>query len=138
MIHRQFEEVYPKIKSYSNEGNTALEELDFDYAEQCFQDALGLIPEPKNEFSATAWLYAALGDVYYQQDSYDAALDAFTQAYNASEGYHNPYIVYMLGKIYYELGVMNKAKEFLTMAYMVAGEDIFLDDDGKYLMIVDR
>lgn len=138
VLHRQFDEVYPKIKSYSNKGNTVLEEANFDYAEQCFQDALELIPEPKNEFSATTWLYAALGDVYYQQGAYTAALDAFMGAYNGSEGYYNPYVVYMLGKIYYELGVMNKAKEFLTMAYMVAGEDIFLEDDGKYLEMVEK
>ena len=28
-----------------------------------FQNALNLIPEPREEFSATTWLYAGLGDV---------------------------------------------------------------------------
>lgn len=136
-IYKEFESVYPEIEALSKKGNQAIEDDDLDYARKCFQDALELVPEPQEEFSATTWLHAGLGEVYFIQDKYDTSLEHFMYAYNANEGYSNPYILYMLGKCYYELDNVIKAKEFLTQAYMLAGEDIFQGDNQKYINLVE-
>lgn len=137
-IHRKFEAVYPEIEVLSKEGNQAIEDDNLDYAIECFQNALNLIPEPREEFSSTTWLYAGLGDVYFIQDEYDTSLEYFMRAYNENEDYSNPYVLYMMGKCYYELDNVIKAKEFLKQAYMLVGEDIFQGDNQKYINLVER
>lgn len=128
-----YEELYEIIKELSEKGDKAMERKDFLKAEEHWEEALTLVPEPKNQYAAATWLYAALGDLYFLQNRFDEAKVDFELAYSAMDGVTNPFVQYMLGKTYYKLGNMEKAKELLAIAYMNAGEEIFEDDDKVYL-----
>ena len=52
---------------------------------------------------------------------------------NVLAGLGNPYVHLRLGQAYFELGNFDKSADELSRAYMGAGMDIFMEDDGKYL-----
>ena len=52
-------------------------------------------------------------------------------------GLGNPYIHFRLGQTYFENGIMDKAADELTRAYMGAGLEIFMEDDPKYLAFLE-
>lgn len=135
-IHRKFEASFDKIEELSKEGNAAIEEDDLDYALECFENALELIPDPKEIFSAATWLYAGMGEVYFLSYDYEQSLEVFQKALQSCGGEENPYISYMLGASYYELGQTDTAKTYLQKAYDMAGEHIFKGDGEKYLKLV--
>lgn len=126
------EELYEKIIEWSEDGDAMLEEEDFDGAIEKYQAALELLPEPKYDWEAGTWLYAALGDANYLSSRYSEAEGYLQEALKCPDGLGNPFILLRLGECYYELNNMEKAKEYLLQAYMCEGEDIFEDEEEKY------
>jgi len=126
------DKLYEKIVEWSEDGDAMLEEEDFDGAIEKYQSALELLPEPKYDWEAGTWLYAALGDANYLSSRYSEAEGYLQEALKCLDGLGNPFILLRLGECYYELDNMEKAKEYLLQAYMCEGEDIFEDEEEKY------
>src|SRR5690606_10985500 len=114
----------------SEAGNECCDEEDYEGAIENWQQALALLPEPRQDWEAATWLYASLGDAYYQSDAYDMARDILYEALNCPEGQANPFIHYMLGKSLLRLD-NERAVDVLLRAYMLDGTDIFDSDDEE-------
>lgn len=114
-------------------GNAAVEEGDFDAALLHFEKALALIPKPKTDWDVATWVYTAIGDTYFIIGNFNEAADALYDAYNCPDGHSNPFVLLRLGQALFELGQMEKAEEYLMRAYMLEGNEIFKDEDQKYL-----
>ena len=50
------DELYDRIEELSETGNEAMESEDYAKAISCFQEALDILPEPKEDWEAYLWL----------------------------------------------------------------------------------
>ena len=94
------------------------------------------MPDPKEEWEAATWIYAALGDMFYFLEKYEEALDNLNYAMMCPNGRANPFILLRWGEAYYELDKKEQAKKYLLEAYMMEGTEIFEDEDEKYFDLV--
>lgn len=126
------EEAYSKITEYCRQGDMLLEDGNTELAYENYISALDLIPNPKINYEAATWIYVALGDIYLSLKDYEKARDSYYDAMNCPNGMTNPYVLLRLGETLVETKDDENAKEYLLRAYMLVGDDIFLEEDEKY------
>lgn len=129
------EEVQEHMEVLSLQGEEALDQGRYEEALDLYNQALSILPEPREKWEAYVWLKAAMGDACFLLDRFDAGLDHFYEAYtSAGPKNMNPFIVYRLGQLYRRVGDEENAIEFLMKAYMLEGDSIFEDpEDLIYL-----
>jgi tetratricopeptide (TPR) repeat protein len=130
------DKIYDKIVDLCNEGEGLFSNSLYDKALKKYLKALDLLPLPKEQWDASTWIYSAIGDVYFAKNDYQAASDYFYDAFNCPEGYYNPFILLRLGQSLFEQGDFEKAKEYLLRAYMLEGDEIYEDEEEKYLNLI--
>ncbi|HRG38303.1 MAG TPA: hypothetical protein PK289_07220 [Bacteroidia bacterium] len=118
-----------RIEELSIEGNTFMDDALYEKAIQKFSKALDLVPAPKMEWGESLWLFASIGDAYFQLKKYKEAFENFMQAYKCPDGNSNPFVNLRIGQCYYELHDEKNAIEYLLRAYMIEGIEIF--DEAK-------
>ncbi|MBS9775038.1 MAG: hypothetical protein KGV59_07795 [Tenacibaculum sp.] len=97
-----------------------------------YEKGLSLVPNPKYDWEISTHLYVALGDAYLNLREFEMANNFYNQALKCPDALSNAYIYLGLGQSYYELENMEQAKNTLISAYMLAGKEIFEDEDDKY------
>ena len=98
-----------------------------------YEEALTLLPEPLEEYEPSAWLISSIGDVYFFDEKYEEALAQFEHAMGCVDSEDNPYLYLRAGQCYFEMGQMEEAEEALHEAYLIEGEEIFDEEEPKYL-----
>lgn len=133
------EEIEDKLDELSELGNTEMDNENFIEAIKYYKQALDIIPQPKDEYEASGWLYASIGDAYFFIDEYTASLDNFLKAYKiCGTEEMNPFILLRIGQNYYNLNNKPQAIDFLLRAYMLDGEDIFEDEEEYFEFLKDN
>ena len=127
------DEIYNKITELSSKGENQFNKGIYTSALKYYYRALDLVPAPKTEWDAAFWLYTAIGDSYFMQHEFDKSRHAFHDAYNSADGRENPFVNLRLGQCYFELDALQKAEEYLMLAYMLEGKDIFEGEDKKFV-----
>lgn len=95
-----------------------------------YNKAWKLIPEPKNDWEASTWILAAIGDVCFLGGFYDSAKKALRYAMTCPDAVGNPFLHLRLGQVQFETQDLDaSADEF----YMGGGDEIFASEDAKYL-----
>jgi tetratricopeptide (TPR) repeat protein len=125
-------EIYANIERLSDDGNDLFDNEDYSGAIARWDRALALVPDPKTEWEASTWLYASIGEARYKEGSLDLAREALFDALNCPDGQVNPLVHYRLGQCQIKLGDEKGGIEHLLSAYMLAGEDVFEDDEGEF------
>jgi tetratricopeptide (TPR) repeat protein len=95
-----------------------------------WEQALNLIPNPKQEYEAANWLYSSIRDGYFMLNNFEESAAYFTKA--KFGGYDNPFIMLRLGQSFYATNKLEEALEYLLRAYMLEGKEIFKGEDKKY------
>lgn len=126
------DKIYDEILSLSNDGDLLVEESKYDEAIEKYLKALELVPSPKNKWEAATWIYTALGDTCFINENYKEGKEYLYDAINCPDGLDNPFILMRLGQCLYEMGEIDKSKEYLLKAYMLEGVHIFEEEDDKY------
>ncbi len=126
------EEAYLKITNYCQQADALLDDGKTELAYENYTKALDLVPNPKVNYEAATWIYVALGDIYLSQKNFEKARDSYYDAMNCPNGTTNPYVLLRLGETLVETNDQENAKEYLLRAYMLVGDDIFLEEDEKY------
>ncbi|WP_060478009.1 MULTISPECIES: tetratricopeptide repeat protein [Pseudomonas] len=125
------EKILAKINSHAEKGNNFIDNEQYDSAIAEWSKALDILPEPKNDWEAYAWLSASIGDALYHKKAYRLAAISFLNSLNAPGGTENPFVHYRLGQCYILLEDESSGVEALLKAYMLDGEEIFLEEsDG--------
>jgi tetratricopeptide (TPR) repeat protein len=101
-----------------------------------YKDALEFIPSPRINWNESTWIYVAIGDVRFVQGLFDQSFNCFLKAVECPDGLGNPFIHLRLGQCALELSDKERAADELARAYMIEGEKIFKEDDGKYLEFI--
>ena len=120
------------IEELSEEGNVLAEKNDFDGAIKKYEQALTIVPQPKNEQEASLWLYASIGDMYFLKEEYETSAENFYNALNCPDGQVNGFVHLRLGEDLFELEQKDEALDHLLKAYMLEGKEIFDGEDEKY------
>jgi hypothetical protein len=102
-----------------------------------YWDAWDLLPEPKIDCAAATWILAAIGDANFLGRDYEAGRDNLSTVMHCPGGIGIPFLHMRLGQCQFELGDHANAADELTRAYMGGGEDLFDDEDPKYLDFVE-
>lgn len=121
------------IQKKIDEGDDFLNEDRFTLAIKCYEQAVALIPEPRNAHAVSLHVFMALGEGYFFSGYYDQALVAFKQAMKTPGGVENPLTHLRMGQSYFEIGELEAAADSLTRAYALDGRDVFKGEDDKYL-----
>ena len=146
------DDIHARITQLSAEGDALVEEEDYAAAIERYREALSLIPEPRGDWEATHWLLTAIGEAQFFDDNYEAAAASLHEANEVHaqlEGEMNAFILLRLGQSLYELAdetddeqeeekLRADAMDCLTRVYLSEGEEIFEDEDRKYLKQVKR
>lgn len=132
------DKTFKAIEAITNKGNELLENGLINQAIYEFETALSLVPEPKNIWIASTWIYTALGDSYFLMNNFNSAIQYFLSALDCPDGQINPFINLRLGQCYYEKKMIKKATEYLMRAYMLDGEEVFTDEPIKYFQLIRR
>lgn len=130
------DELYEEISSLCSEGDELVESSRYDEALNLYRRALNLVPNPKNIWEASTWIYTALGDTCFIKEDYEAAKEYLLDAINCPDGNINAFILLRLGETLYEMHELEKAKEYLLRAYMMESNSIFEGEDDKYITLI--
>jgi len=126
------EDIHEKITEMSEFGNLMVETYNFEPAIRQFIKTLELVPDPKQNWEVTTWLYVSIGDCHYEMQEFKKAKNYLFDALNCPNSHGNPFIYLRLGQCLLELSDQNQAADFLCRAYMLEGKDIFNDEAPKY------
>lgn len=127
------DDVYERIKALCADGDNLADADEFAAALARYWSAWDLLPEPRTQWNAATWILAAVGDANFLSGDYVAGRDFLATAMHCPEAIGNPFLHLRLGQCRYELGDLDRAADELARAYMGDGEDVFEDEDPKYL-----
>lgn len=129
-------ELYNQIVSELEQGDQYAETGQHNEAIKKYETALNLVPFQKENWEVSLHIYTAMADSYFNLGNYQQASNNYEQALKCPDGLDNGYVWLGLGEAFYELENMNKAKDALISAYMLEGEEIFEEEDGKYFFLI--
>lgn len=141
IVMSQEPETYPEIDDETHNKICELCELGDELAEQQnwaeaianYNLAFELIPEPADSYSAATWIYTAIGDAYFLSGDYENARNEFKNALLSASGIENSFIQMRYGQSLLETGDIERAENFLAQVYLAEGEEIFTEEDPKYM-----
>jgi len=126
------DKTHEAVTNLCEEGQELFEADRFDEACAKYLGALDLLPQPKGDWSAALWIYAALADSRFRQKNFEEALSWAIEGKKAAGGVESAFIWLTAGKCDFELKNLKAAANELITAYMLTGEDIFDGEDPKY------
>lgn len=127
---------FERIRSFCVAGDDLLDEGRTDEALEAYWSAWNLLPEPRTSWEAATWILAAIGDVNFRQGRFEAGRDSLLIAMGCPEAIGNPFLHLRLGQCQLELGETERAADELAQAFRLESEDLFEDEDPKYLEFV--
>ena len=130
------DDVYTKITSLTEEGNTHFDSGRLAEALERFEKAMDLVPEPITDWEASTWILTAIADCHFLLGRFQEAHHTLSMGIHCPGALGIPFIHLRLGQVQYELGNMERAKDELARAYMGGGEELFELDDPKYLSYI--
>lgn len=127
------DDVYDGVKQLCATGDAAAEKEQYRDAISWYRRAVELLPVPVTAWDAAAWIFAAIGDAQFLSGDSLAALEAFDKAMESPNSFGNPFLHLRRGQALFDLGRKEQAANELTRAYMLEDENIFDNEDPKYL-----
>jgi tetratricopeptide (TPR) repeat protein len=127
------DELRAQIVELCKAGDSLADHGDFDSAIQQYLEAFHLLPPPFSRWEAATWILTALGDAYFFKGEFEKARQVLSEAMHCPEAIGNPFLHLRLGQAQYELANEARAADELARALMGGGEDLFHDEDPKYL-----
>ncbi|MDQ0468049.1 tetratricopeptide repeat protein [Labrys wisconsinensis] len=126
------DETYESIKELCADGDKLFEENKYDEALDKYNDAWVLVPKPKEIWSASTWILAAIGDVCFAAGYSDVALEALTDVMHCPDAIGNPFLHLRRGQVLLDRGEEDEAADELTRAYALEGKEIFDEESPHY------
>jgi hypothetical protein len=132
------DEIHHQIQDICRKGDALAGRGEFREARKTYWTAFDLVPEPREDWNATTWILAAIGDSFFLERDFKHGVDAFSDAVRCAGGLGNVFIHLRMGECYFELGDEKRAADNLTRAYMGGGREVFAKEDPKYFRLLER
>jgi len=126
-------ELHGLISKHCSEGDRCAEAHQFEAAIAAYNEGWKLIPEPKNEWKASTWILAAIGDACFLAGFRTSAREALEYAMTCPDGLGNPFLHLRLGQVLFDADEKDAAADELIRAYMGGGREIFDAEPPHYL-----
>jgi len=97
------EDTHRQIARLCERGDQLAANGVFDEALKFYKNALDILPEPKSDWEAALWIYAAIGDSHFLSRDFASAKTTFTEAITSYGGQGNPFLHLRLGQTHFEL-----------------------------------
>ena len=130
------DDVHSQIKALCAKGDELAEADDYDGAITKYREALCLVPRPIEKWDASTWIYTAIGDALFLKGDFLAAAKPLRDVMFCPGAEQNGFIRLRRGQVAFEKGNLPVAEKELIQAYQLEGEEIFSEDDAKYLDFV--
>ncbi len=127
------ERLYSEIKTYCSRGDELAELRNFEGAISEYNKAWELIPAPQNDWEASTWVLAAIADAAYLAGYLTSAREAIEYGMTCPGAVGNPFMHLRYGQILFDQQETERAADELMRAYMGGGNEIFSNEDPKYL-----
>lgn len=124
---------YERIKALCAYGDKLAEAGAFKDAVAEYNKAWNLIPDPRNEWNASTWILAAIADACFLGGYKGSAFDALEYAMTCPGAIANPFLHLRFGQVLFDRGELDRAADELIRAYALEGEEIFANEDPRYL-----
>ncbi|MCX2477844.1 hypothetical protein OQY15_02005 [Pedobacter sp. MC2016-15] len=126
------------MDEYCEKGNAEMDDENYAVAADWFTKAYAVLPDPKEDWEASGYITASLGDALFNEGKFAEAKEQLLIAHEFYSGEEsNPFVLLRLGEAYYELGDEKAALEYLLKAYEMEGAQLF-EDDKKYLKFLKK
>lgn len=125
--------IYSEIQDLCAKGDHLAEQTNFSSAIEAYWKAFDLIPEPKTDWDTSTWILTAIGDANFLGNDFQAGVDNLSKAMHCPGAIGNPFIHMRLGQCQFEIGNLDRSADELIRAYALEGDEIFSEDDPKYL-----
>lgn len=130
------DKIHKRIQLLCEEGDAFAEEEEYDDALTKYWEAWDLLPEPRTDWISATWILGAVGDANFLGDDFEAGRDNLAMAMHCPDATGNPFLHLRLGQCHFELGNLDLAADELARAFLSEGDEIFDDEDPKYLDFV--
>ena len=124
---------YELVTLLSDSGNKHMDDGEYEKALENFRAAFNVLPKPEMDWDAGEWLAVSIADALFSLQRFAEAKEWLFEARQDEDAAANAFINLRLGQTLLELGEENAATEYLLRAYMVKEEEIFEDEEPKYL-----
>jgi tetratricopeptide (TPR) repeat protein len=125
-----------RIDDYCRAGDKAADSRKFEAAIAFYSKARDLLPAPKQQWEAETWIACAIGDAWFMQNEFEAALVFFLDACIAPRGDENTFVQLRTGQCLFKTNDLKKAQAHLFSAYEMGGEEVFDDEDPEYFSAI--
>lgn len=127
------QKTYSEIQDLCAKGDWLAEKGNFSAAIKDYLKAFDLVPEPKTNWDASTWILTAIGDANFLGSDFQAGVENLSSAMDCPGAVGNRFIHLRLGQCQFEIGNLDRAADELTRAFALQGEEIFSDEDPKYM-----
>ena len=126
-------DTHSQISNLSAEGDALADAGNYRDAIATYEKAWDLIPEPKTEWNASTWILAAIADTAFLCGDHHKAREFLDKVFDYPEALGNPFLHLRRGQVLFDTGELDGAADELMRAYMGDGDQVFADEDPKYL-----
>ncbi len=130
--------LFRKANILFNEGEESIIWKDYNDACNLFDMSFAQLPEPKTRWAASLQILAAKGDTCFLNKDFTQGVTVFSEAMKYGDGHENPFLHLRLGQCLYETGDKERALQEITLAYIAERENIFAQDDKKYIEFIKK
>lgn len=130
------EEIFTKIVSLVNKGKLSFQKKNFEKAIVYYMKARAIFPVPIEEYKGAEQLYILLGDACFASKKYEKAQEYYIQSQNCVDKDQYLNSKFKIGKIFYEIGKTDLAKNYFQQVYDNSGKKLFYFEDAKYYNLI--
>jgi hypothetical protein len=127
------ESTYERVKRFAVAGDELVAAGEFRAAIREYNEAWGLLPEPKSDWNAATWILAAIADAAFLGGFIRTAREALDFVMVCPDAVGNPFLHLRRGEVLFEQQDFGAAADELMRAYMGGGLEIFEQEHDKYL-----
>jgi tetratricopeptide (TPR) repeat protein len=103
-----------------------------------YREALAVLPPPAHQWEAFEWLQVAVADAEFLSGRFVAAREVLAEVLKLGTDAtaSNPFIQLRYGQALLEIGDPEQAAQWLSRAFLSEGDELFANEDPKYLRFV--
>jgi len=127
---------YNRIKQFTDQGNSELDAGNIAAARNLYIQALQIVPNPPEDWEASTWIFASIGDTYHAEGNFSKVLESFQNAIRCPGGLGNPFIHLRLGQASSSSGIWTGQRTSLPARIWARVRKSSRKKDPKYLAFV--